>query len=304
MPRKPSAAHTAPASPATASAQAPATHPTATQRSNGSRTAATGTSKATPAAKAKTKTPATTNKPKASATATPRTASEPSGLTREAVLAAALAQIDERGVEAFSVRDLARTLGVYPTALYWHVPGRNALIAGAVAQALGELAPPDPGKPWQDELRALFTRYREAVRRHPRIAPVLGAQLVSNDSMNPLLVDHILALLEAAGFAGAQLANAYNVVIAAMVGFVTLELAPRPSDDPDGWAEAHARKLHATDPAAAPTLARHLPALADKAFIVRWSSGREQPLEAGFAAWCEVIVGGLEVLRNQHEKWL
>jgi TetR/AcrR family tetracycline transcriptional repressor len=201
-------------------------------------------------------------------------------------------------VEAFSVRDLARTLGVYPTALYWHVPGRNALIAGAVAQALGDLTPPNPAKPWQDELRALFARYRQAVRRHPRIAPVLGAQLVSNDGMNPLLVDHILALLEAAGFSGPMLANAYNVVIAAMVGFVTLELAPRPSDDPDGWAEAHARKLYATDPAQAPTLARHLPALADKAFIVRWSSGREQPLDAGFAAWCEVIVGGLQALKK------
>lgn len=288
MPPKPSAPRPDPAPPTVASA------PTS-PRSLGRRPA-TKTPSEVPTTTAKAGSRAASKQRKAAAP--PRPPTEPSGLTREAVLTAALAQIDERGVEAFSVRDLARTLGVYPTALYWHVPGRNALIAGAVAQALGGLAPPDPTQPWQDELRSLFIRYREAVRRHPRIAPVLGAQLVSNDGMNPLLVDHILALLEAAGFAGAQLANAYNVVIAAMVGFVTLELAPRPSDDPDGWAEAHARKLYATDPAEAPTLARHLPALADKAFIVRWSSGREQPLEAGFAAWCEVIVEGLEALRN------
>lgn len=215
-------------------------------------------------------------------------------LSRERVLAAALALIDQRGVEAFSVRDLARTLGVYPTALYWHVPGgRNALIAGAVTAAVGELAPPDPAGDWQAELRALFARYRQAVQLHPRIAPVLGAQLVSNASLNPLLLDRILALLESAGFTGQGLFDAYNVVIAAMVSFVTMELAPQPEDDPAGWATGHQERLAQIDGADCPTLARHLPQMANRAFVVRWSSGSTHPLDAGFAAWSEVVVQGL-----------
>jgi TetR/AcrR family tetracycline transcriptional repressor len=222
----------------------------------------------------------------ADATATP--------LSRESVLAAALTLIDQRGVEAFSVRDLARSLGVYPTALYWHVPGgRNALIAGAVTAAVGALEPPDAAGDWQAELRALFARYRRAVQRHPRIAPVLGAQLVSNASLDPLLLESILALLESAGFADQGLFDAYNVVIAAMVSFVTLELAPQPEDDPDGWAAGHQARLAQIDATACPTLARHLPQMANRAFVVRWSSGSTHPLDAGFDAWTEVVVQGL-----------
>ncbi len=215
-------------------------------------------------------------------------------LSRDSVLAAALALIDQRGVEAFSVRDLARSLGVYPTALYWHVPGgRNALIAGAVTAAVGDLAPPAPNPDWQAELHALFVRYRQAVQKHPRIAPVLGAQLVSNASLNPLLLDRILALLESAGFEGQGLFDAYNVVIAAMVSFVTMELAPQPEDDPAGWAAAHQERLARIDGEAYPTLARHLPQMANRAFVVRWSSGSTHPLDAGFEAWTQVVVQGL-----------
>lgn len=131
------------------------------------------------------------------------------------------------------------------------------------------------------------------MQRHPRIAPVLGAQLVSNASLDPLLLESILALLESAGFADQGLFDAYNVVIAAMVSFVTLELAPQPEDDPDGWAASHQARLAQIDATACPTLARHLPQMANRAFVVRWSSGSTHPLDAGFDAWTEVVVQGL-----------
>ncbi len=44
-------------------------------------------------------------------------------LTRDQVVAAALACLDRHGIEHFSLREVARDLGVYPTAVYWHVPG-------------------------------------------------------------------------------------------------------------------------------------------------------------------------------------
>jgi len=217
-------------------------------------------------------------------------------LSRETVLATALELIDRNGVDGFSVRDLARTLGVYPTALYWHVPSRNALIAGAVAQAIGDLPTPKLDGDWRAELVALFACYRRAVRVHPRIAPVLGAQLVSNESMSLALVDQILALLEGAGFEGPVLRNAFNVVIAAMVGFVTMELAPLPADDPQGWADAHRQHLEEVDAETCPTFVRHRPQLVNKAFVLRWTSGGDHPLDESFDAWCRVIVDGLEVL--------
>src|SRR6185503_4133764 len=40
----------------------------------------------------------------------------PAGLSRERIVAAALAIIDAEGIEGFSMRGLAQALGVYPTA--------------------------------------------------------------------------------------------------------------------------------------------------------------------------------------------
>ena len=36
--------------------------------------------------------------------------------------------------------------------------------------------------------------------------------------------------------------------------------------------------------------------LANRAFVLRWTSGSEHPLDAGFAAWTEVVVKGLAAL--------
>ena len=48
------------------------------------------------------------------------------------------------------------------------------------------------------------------------------------------------------------------------------------------------------DAARQPALARHLGALENRAFVLRWSSGSERPLASGFEAWSDVIVRGLE----------
>jgi TetR/AcrR family transcriptional regulator, tetracycline repressor protein len=217
-------------------------------------------------------------------------------LSRDLILATTLELIDQNGVTGFSVRDLARTLGVFPTAVYWYVESRNALIAGAVSCVMNDVTPPDPAGDWHEQLRGLFRRYRTAVRRHPNVAAVLGTQLISNESPNPNFIDAILALLEAAGFKDNQLVHAYNVVIAAMVGFVTMELASRPADDPQGWAEAHESHMQSVSPQKHPTLARNLPKLMKSAFIVRSSNGMEHPLDESFEAWVMVCLQGLTAM--------
>lgn len=232
--------------------------------------------------------------PRKKSTDTPAAA----GLSRETVLRAALDLIDRKGVAGFSVRDLARELDVYPTALYWHVPNRNALIAGAVALALGDLMPARAPRDWTEGVRGLLRRYRQAVRAHPHIAPVLGAQLVSNDSTPPEVIEHMLALLSQAGFAGERLRHAYNTLVAAMVGFVTLELAPPPEDGGEDWARAHRERMAAITPERHPILAREMPRLAQGAFVVRDRGGEQQPLERSFEFWTETLIQGLSAMRG------
>lgn len=218
-------------------------------------------------------------------------------LSTERIVEAALALIDRDGLAAFSLRDVARALGVYPTALYWHVPGRNALLAAVVEHALRDIWRPRGRGSWQAWLRALFHRYRAAVRRHPNVAPLIGAQLVSNAGIGPELVECILATLAEAGFAGDRLVDAYNTVIASKVGFVTMELAAAPDEDRARWAAAMRARLRDVDPAALPVLARNLAHLGNRAFILRWENGTTVPLDRSFKLYVEVFIAGLERMR-------
>lgn len=220
-------------------------------------------------------------------------------LDREQIVAQALRLIDERGLEAFSLRELARALNVFPTALYWHMPGgRNAVLGAVAATAFTDVVPPaeDAVGDWENWVRALFVRYRDSLRKHPNIAPLLGAQIVSNTGVDIELVERILAALESAGFREERLRDAYNTVVAGMLGYVTLELAPGPAEDASEWAKAFEADIRGVDSDRFPRLARNLDLLANRAFIVRWQGGAEKPMTHSFDFYVETIIAGLRAL--------
>ena len=216
-----------------------------------------------------------------------------SALSKGKIVAAALALIDKNGAADFSLRDVARRLGVYPTAIYWHIPGRNALIGEITAFAMRDIVPPVAPRHWRAWLKGLFRRYRAAVRRHPNIAPLLGAQLVSNIGVDARMVEGVLSALTHAGYRGRGLVDAFNVVVATMSGFVTMEFGPEPAEDPRGWAAEAERRVRALGTIEHPVLARHLPALANRAFILRWQNGTKVPLDRSFEAFIDSVIRGL-----------
>lgn len=221
-----------------------------------------------------------------------------STLDRQRIVDAALALIDRDGLDGFSFRQLARHLGVFPTALYWHLPGgRNELLGEVAAIVFYDVSRPFlPGNDWTIWLRHLFGRYRASLHQHPNIAPLLGAQLVSNSGVNPELIEQMLTALKAAGFRGQRLVDAYNAVVAAMLGFATLELAPVPAEDPTNWAAKFAQSMNALDPTKYPNLTDHMDLMANRAFITRWESGSQNPLDSGFELYVETVVKGLQAL--------
>src|SRR3954471_1818236 len=88
-------------------------------------------------------------------------------INREAVLDATLALAEERGLDAVSMREVARRLEVTPMALYRHVGDKQGLLDGLVERLLDELELPDPALPWDERLRLLAARLRATARRHP-----------------------------------------------------------------------------------------------------------------------------------------
>ena len=91
--------------------------------------------------------------------------SESRGLTKDLIVQGALALVDEIGLEKFSVRTLAERLSVYPAAIRWWVPTRNALLAEIVNYSYREVTLADTEIDWKEWIRQLFVSQREVVRR-------------------------------------------------------------------------------------------------------------------------------------------
>ena len=210
------------------------------------------------------------------------------------ILQATLALIDAEGLAAFNIRELASALGVAPAAVYWHVPNRDALLSGVIALALRDVAAELPAGPWQSRLRGLLQGFRAALRRHPQLAPLVANELAYNAAFDAPLLDRVVAALEDARFEGDALVDAFNVVIAAMCGFATLELSTAPAGPSAEWEAACRAQIDAVDRERLPHLGRHLDALRNRAFLLRWSGGQARPLDSGFEAWVDVLLRGLE----------
>lgn len=88
-------------------------------------------------------------------------------LSRDRVLAGAVALADVSGIEAVSMRGLAQELGVVPMALYKHVANKEQLLDGMVDLVVDEFDRPDPGLDWRDAVRHRVLSARRAVLRHP-----------------------------------------------------------------------------------------------------------------------------------------
>jgi len=217
-------------------------------------------------------------------------------LNRALIVETSLALIDREGIESFSVRNVARALDVFPTAVYWHIGDRNTLLSDVVTLVLADLTPTRATARWQDWIRQLLVRYRNIIRQHPNVAPLIGVQLVSNGSLDFRLVESILECLSQAGFKGQDLIDAYNVVMGGMVGFTTQEFASVPADGTEGWKKTMRRAIAAVDAKAYPRVAAHLAAMSNKAFLLRWENGVSAPLDAGFAMFADALVAGIEAL--------
>ena len=219
---------------------------------------------------------------------------EAPSLSRERIVDVALALISEKGLDGFSLRDVARSLEVYPTAIYWHIKNKNALLGEVCTLTLSKAVPPRGKSAWQDWLRALFRQYRKTMKQHPNLAQLVGARLLSNSDRNTDMIERILLVLEEAGCPDAHMVELYNTVIASMCGFTTMEFAPLPSEDVGGWQSELEERVHRVSAIRFPKLAKHLPALANNSFILRWQTGHERPLDASFESYLDVFVYGLE----------
>jgi AcrR family transcriptional regulator len=152
-------------------------------------------------------------------------------LSRDAVLEAALRVIDERGLEACTMRAVARELGVEAMSLYWHVDDKDALLDGVVERVLSEV-PAAPGGAWEDWRAGMdeFARgFRGVALAHPRAVPLLAARARTAYAAAGRVAEGGIASLEAAGFDRPTAIRAARTVARYVVGFTLAEGGDRPA---------------------------------------------------------------------------
>src|SRR5215211_4299660 len=121
-------------------------------------------------------------------------------LTRERVVAEALAVIAEDGVQALTMRRLAARLEVVPGALYHHVRNKQQLHDLVLDNVLAEVdIHLDPSLGWTDQLKVLAHRLRQVLEDHPGVAGILKTR----DPLGP----HSLALAAWANTSGSTTAT-------------------------------------------------------------------------------------------------
>jgi TetR/AcrR family tetracycline transcriptional repressor len=154
-------------------------------------------------------------------------------LNRDDVLRAALALLNEVGIDALSTRKLAERLGVQSPTLYWHFKSKAALL-DAMSQAIvldhPAQLPPGPDERWQDWLLANGHSFRRAL-----LAYRDGARLHAGTRPSPANFKSIearLQLLCAAGFEAGQATQLMMSVGRFVIGWVLEEQSAQSPDAP------------------------------------------------------------------------
>ncbi|OKK03538.1 TetR family transcriptional regulator [Streptomyces sp. CB03234] len=194
-------------------------------------------------------------------------------LSRDLVLATALALVDREGLSALSMRRLAAELGVEAMALYRYAAGKDALLDGLVEAVFTELldtldeAAEETG--WRGELHRTVRGIHRVSLRHPHVVPLLATRMLAVPlSSRPQAVlraqERLLALLALAGLDDHRTQLAYRAVVAWALGYVFVELTAV-VDDPDEPEPAIRLGLHRMPVHELPHLRATVPALAERA---------------------------------------
>ena len=92
----------------------------------------------------------------------------PAGLSREAIVAAAIEIADAEGLEAVSIRRIATKLEARPMSLYSHIEHKDELVDLMIDEVIGEaLLPGEVPDDWREALRQIAQATRDAARAHP-----------------------------------------------------------------------------------------------------------------------------------------
>jgi AcrR family transcriptional regulator len=174
-------------------------------------------------------------------------------LTRERIVDAALAVMDAEGLDAVSMRRVAREAGVEAMSLYHHVRDKDDLLHALCDRVMSSYDFPSADGPWEERCRDAGRAWRQLLHAHPDMmrlfAETHGPALTSPEWMRP--AEFALGLLRESGLSDRDTVQAFHAFGGYIQGFVMMEGGSIKGAHDE---EAHERMLEALPPESFPVL--------------------------------------------------
>jgi AcrR family transcriptional regulator len=164
-------------------------------------------------------------------------------LSAAEILDVAARLIEENGVESFSVRGLAESLGVAATSIYWHVGGRDQLFDRLVERLLDEMANlPAEGDTAAERIAALARAQRRALIERQHLLAIAHQRDRTPRLFLPIQ-QTLAAELAELGITGADAALVLRaievqVISSAVMQFSAVRGEKHDEEDPTLWTDA------------------------------------------------------------------
>ena len=146
-------------------------------------------------------------------------------LTRDRIVEAALDVMDGEGLEALSMRRLAREVGVEAMSLYHHVADKDDLLDAVCARVMTEFRIPETDdRPWIERARHGAREWRRVLKSHPNVIALFAERskpMTQLDALRPM--EYALSLIMESGADEREAVKAFNVMGGYIMGFVMME---------------------------------------------------------------------------------
>jgi AcrR family transcriptional regulator len=185
-------------------------------------------------------------------------------LSRDAIVAGAVALADTEGLEAVTIRRLAQEHGVTPMAMYWHFNDKESLLDGVAEYLIEAVELPEPTDgPWDEQLHAILHAFLVAIRPHPAIAGLALRRILATEA-GLRIAERVLDLLRRAGFEAGKAAEVGTFLMCAVITLVASDpnSAPRlTGDERDQMIRRKRATLESLSPARYPNVIAAAPRL-------------------------------------------
>jgi AcrR family transcriptional regulator len=166
-------------------------------------------------------------------------------ISKRKVCEVALAIIDEEGIDALSIRRLARRLGVNGASLYHHFENKEDIVVGAALLALSSVRTPETSS---EDWRVWFLRntqhLKAALEQHPDLIPALIRRNALRLGLSE--IDSTFALLEEQGLPIGLAWTLMETLESFVIGVVMRERTADGADDAEETYDAFPHLRRAT----------------------------------------------------------